>query len=90
MLYSPKGKKGFDILINAFAKLIKKMPDVVLTIVGDGPEKDNLNISRKLNISKRLTLPVPEKTCCGEMLRHHHVLGFLVRGKLFGVALVKR
>jgi glycosyltransferase involved in cell wall biosynthesis len=34
--------KGFDILINAFAKFAKSNSEWTLDIVGDGPEKDNL------------------------------------------------
>ncbi len=34
--------KGFDILIRAYASLIKTHPDCHLTIMGDGPERDNI------------------------------------------------
>lgn len=34
--------KGFDILIRAYASLIKIHPDCHLTIMGDGPERDNI------------------------------------------------
>jgi glycosyltransferase involved in cell wall biosynthesis len=78
-------------LINAFAKLIEKMPDAVLTIVGDGPEKDNLKLlSRKLSISKRVNFTgYQRKPAVAEMLRHHHVLVLSSEVETFGVALVE-
>ncbi|RTZ94639.1 MAG: hypothetical protein DSY36_03090 [Candidatus Neomarinimicrobiota bacterium] len=84
-------EKRLDILINAFAKLIEKMPDAVLTIVGDGPEKDNLELlSRKLNISKRVNFTgYQRKPAVAEMLRHHHVLVLSSEVETFGVALVE-
>lgn len=36
-------KKGFDVLINAFAIVLKNHPHLRLMIAGDGPEKDNLS-----------------------------------------------
>ena len=84
-------EKRLDILINAFAKLIKNTPDTVLTIVGDGPEKDNLDLlSRKLNISKRVNFTgYQRKPAVAEMLRHHHVLVLSSEVETFGVALVE-
>ena len=84
-------EKRLDILINAFAKLIEKMPDAVLTIVGDGPEKDNLKLlSRKLDISKRVNFTgYQRKPAVAEMLRHHHVLVLSSEVETFGVALVE-
>jgi glycosyltransferase involved in cell wall biosynthesis len=84
-------EKRLDILINAFARLIEKMPDAVLTIVGDGPEKDNLKLlSRKLNISKRVNFTgYQRKPAVAEMLRHHHVLVLSSEVETFGVALVE-
>ena len=84
-------EKRLDILIKAFAKLIEKMPDVVLTIVGDGPEKDNLKLlSQKLNINKRVNFTgYQRKPAVAEMLRHHHVLVLSSEVETFGVALVE-
>jgi len=84
-------EKRLDILINAFAKLIKKMPDAVLTIVGDGPEKYNLELlSRKLSIRKRINFTgYQKKPAVAEMLRHHHVLVLSSEVETFGVALVE-
>jgi len=84
-------EKRLDILIKAFAKLIKIMPDAVLTIVGDGPEKDNLELlSRKLNISKRVNFTgYQKKPAVAEMLSHHHALVLSSEVETFGVALVE-
>ena len=35
-------RKGFDLLIESFYEVNKKYPELVLTIIGDGPEKEHL------------------------------------------------
>ena len=67
------------------------MPDVFLTIVGDGPEKDNLKLlSQILNINKRVNFTgYQRKPAVAEMLRHHHVLVLSSEVETFGVALVE-
>ena len=35
--------KGFDILIKAFQQVLIEMPDATLSIIGDGPQKSDLN-----------------------------------------------
>jgi glycosyltransferase involved in cell wall biosynthesis len=51
-------KKGFDILINAFNKVLKNFPDSVLFIAGeDEGERDNLiSLTKSLNISDKVVL----------------------------------
>lgn len=47
--------KGVDYLINAFATLSNKMDNAVLIIVGDGPEKINLErLTKELNIEDKV------------------------------------
>jgi len=47
--------KGVDYLINAFFKLSKEREDIVLLIVGDGPEKGNLeSLVKDLNIENKV------------------------------------
>jgi len=84
-------EKRLDILISAFAKLIEKVPNAILTIVGDGSEKDNLELlSRKLGISKRINFTgYQKKPVVAEMLSHHHVLVLSSEVETFGVALVE-
>lgn len=44
--------KGFDVLLNAFAKVLEKYPDYQLVIAGDGPENKNLrSLADTLDIS---------------------------------------
>ncbi|MCR5713225.1 MAG: glycosyltransferase family 4 protein [Prevotella sp.] len=53
---SPK-HKGFDLLIQAFALFAQKNPDWRLDIVGDGPEKDNLeNLITENQLDERVKL----------------------------------
>lgn len=47
--------KGIDILIDAFASVLKHEPDLYLYIVGDGDEKENLqNQVRRLSIENQV------------------------------------
>lgn len=49
--------KGYEYLLNAFAKVISNCPDLFLIIAGDGPEKLALeNTIQKLRISHRVQL----------------------------------
>ena len=47
--------KGVDLIVNAMPELIKKYPNISLTIIGTGPEEENLkNLIRKLNIGNKV------------------------------------
>ncbi len=51
------GKKGMKYTIKAIARLIKKYPNIHLTIVGDGPQKQSLKqLIKKLGLEKYVTL----------------------------------
>ena len=46
-------EKSIDVIINSMNQLIKKMPNCKLLIVGDGPERENLEeLTNNLGISK--------------------------------------
>ena len=46
-------EKSIDIIINSMKELTKKIPNCKLLIVGDGPERENLeNLSKDLDIEK--------------------------------------
>lgn len=48
--------KGVDLLISAFADLIKEKPDLHLQIIGDGPERSNLeHLVKSLNLQSKIT-----------------------------------
>jgi len=50
-------RKGFDLLINAMSKIVKENHKVHLTLLGDGPEKENLrNQINSLNLSGNVRL----------------------------------
>ena len=50
-------RKGFDLLINVMAKLVKENDKVHLTLLGDGPEKENLRQRiNSLNLSGNVSL----------------------------------
>jgi glycosyltransferase involved in cell wall biosynthesis len=50
-------RKGFDLLINVMSKILKKNNKIHLTILGDGPEKENLRKQiNSLNLSDYVTL----------------------------------
>ncbi|OIO20674.1 hypothetical protein AUJ17_04965 [Candidatus Micrarchaeota archaeon CG1_02_47_40] len=51
-------KKGFDILINAFAKIAQAFPEVDLIISGDGPEREKCQKKiKEFGLSGRIFLP---------------------------------
>lgn len=44
-------KKGIDVVLRAFARIVTKIPEARLTIVGDGPDREILiSLARSLNI----------------------------------------
>ena len=48
--------KGVDLLLSAFAEVINDYPSNHLTIIGDGPEKENLlELCQKLNLLNHVT-----------------------------------
>jgi glycosyltransferase involved in cell wall biosynthesis len=50
-------RKGFDLLINVISKIVKKNNKIHLTILGDGPEKENLRKQiSSLSLSDNVTL----------------------------------
>ncbi|MBU4502676.1 MAG: glycosyltransferase family 4 protein, partial [Nanoarchaeota archaeon] len=47
--------KGVDFLIKAFKLILQKYPDALLRIIGDGPERENLEkLSKRLNIESKI------------------------------------
>ena len=55
-------KKGVRYLITSLSRVVEKHPDIKLTIVGDGPDKSDLEkMTSRLNLSKHIkfTGPVP-------------------------------
>ncbi len=62
-------QKGFDILVSAFAEVIKTQPHALLLIVGEGPDRLALEQQAKaLGLGDRLRLPGPVADL-GEMLQ---------------------
>ena len=50
-------QKGFDLLIRAMSKLVKKRPEIHLTIRGDGPDRRDLEEEiQRLGLSDKITL----------------------------------
>lgn len=50
-------RKGFDLLLNVTSKIVRTHPNIHLTILGDGPEKENLRRQiLSLNLSDNVTL----------------------------------
>lgn len=51
-------QKGFDLLIRAFAPLVRERPNWMLVIFGEGEERDSLyRLCRELNVADRVLMP---------------------------------
>lgn len=49
------GKKGVDIVIRAVSNVVKKYPNMIYLIVGDGVDKEKLeNLVKELNLEKKI------------------------------------
>jgi len=70
--------KGFDICIEAFAKMADKYPDAVLEIVGQGPEESRLReLAREKNIgSKVIFIPWLDRRSLLKKMRRSDVFLF--------------
>jgi glycosyltransferase involved in cell wall biosynthesis len=56
-------QKGFDLLLEAFARAADKLPSASLAIFGDGPERPALKrLADRLGISARLVMPGTTRT----------------------------
>ena len=84
-------EKRLDILIKAFAILSKQIPNIVLTIIGDGPEKDKLKLlSHKLEVNNRINfIGYQKKTAVSDILRDHDALVLSSDVETFGVVIVE-
>jgi len=84
-------EKRLDILIKAFAKLFKDNTNIVLTIIGDGKEKDKLKLlSHKLNVNKRINfIGYQKKSAVSDILRNHDAFVLTSEVETFGVAIVE-
>ena len=83
--------KGFDLLIEAFAEAFKDDKSVSLKIVGDGPERYNLqNIANQCNVNDKITFL---GEICREKLRdvYKESDAFVLtsRSETFGVAYIE-
>jgi glycosyltransferase involved in cell wall biosynthesis len=56
-------QKGFDLLLEAFARAADKLPSASLAIFGDGPERPALKrLADRLGISSRIVMPGTTRT----------------------------
>ena len=86
-----RSEKRLDILIKAFAILSKQISNIVLTIIGDGPEKDKLKLlSHKLEVNNRINfIGYQKKTAVSDILRDHDALVLSSDVETFGVVIVE-
>lgn len=84
---------GIDLLIRAFAKVVSSLPesDISLTIVGEGPERENLtNLAASLGVDDMVTmLPPVSQDKLVPLLHSFDIVAFLSRSESFGVAVLE-
>jgi glycosyltransferase involved in cell wall biosynthesis len=84
-------QKGVDILIRAFAEVVKKHPDAVLDIAGDGPERKSLQkLSEDLNIIDRVCfLGSQNAEQVKDTLKNNGIFVLASRWEGFGISLIE-
>ena len=84
-------EKRLDLLIKAFSMLSKQIPNIVLTIIGDGTEKDKLKLlSYELEVNNRINfIGYQKKIAVADILRDHDALVLSSQVETFGVVLVE-
>lgn len=83
--------KGVDLLITAFSKVINKFPDAVLTIVGDGSERESLEeLAENLGCSSEVIFKgnIPHTQLPQEMI-NHDIFVFPTRLDVFGLVVAE-
>tara|TARA_B110000438_G_C15792260_1_gene641270 strand:- start:830 stop:1993 length:1164 start_codon:yes stop_codon:yes gene_type:complete len=86
-----RNEKRLDILIKAFSQLSIHIPNIALTVIGDGPEKNKLELlSQKLKINNHINfIGYQNKEKVADLLRDHDVLVLSSEVETFGVVLVE-
>jgi glycosyltransferase involved in cell wall biosynthesis len=84
-------QKGIDVLIRAFAEVVRAKPNVSLVVVGDGPERSNLHrLSVELHVDDRITFTGPILHAeIGGWLSRFDIFAFPTYGEGFGLALLE-
>ena len=84
-------KKGFDVLLNAFAMVVKDYPNLRLAIAGDGSEKDNLNaLIQQLNLTNHVSLlGAQNRTQVRDLMRESLCFVLSSHIETFGVVVIE-
>ena len=93
LVKSLRPKYGPDILLSALYEVKKQIPDIQLTMAGDGPMKERLEwIIKELGLERNVTLSgfVPNQAVYN-LIRQHHamVMPSIMDSESFGVAAVE-
>jgi glycosyltransferase involved in cell wall biosynthesis len=83
--------KGADVLIRAFPGILARQPEATLTVVGGGPERENLDeLARRLGIESHIVFagPVPH-TELAKCYRRAALLVLPSREEGFGLVLIE-
>ncbi len=83
--------KGLDVLLNAFALVFKKQPDVSLTLGGKGPEESNLKtLAEDLDIKNQVHFPgMLSRKQVIDVMKNSHAFVLSSHFETFGVVLVE-
>lgn len=82
-------RKGLKHLIEAIPKIVKKFPNIKLVIVGEGPDRQNLEkLIKKLDIEKHVVLIGTQKEI-PKLLKSSDILVLPSRREAFGFVLLE-
>lgn len=82
-------QKGFDLLIEAFSKVLSSFPEAKLVLLGEGAERVNLShLARELSVAERVLMPGRAGNI-GEWYARADIFVFSSRYEGFGNALVE-
>lgn len=84
-------RKNLSMLFRCFQRMLKSKPDAFLVVLGEGPERKNLEkLAIDLGIDQKILMPGKvERAVVRDFLNESHAFVFSSQSESFGVALIE-